>query len=50
VLKKGDKRPIQKLYADKLDRREITPQEFFDAWDKDMEENAPASTTGCMSI
>jgi hypothetical protein len=24
---------------DKLDRGEITPQEFFDAWDKQMEEN-----------
>jgi hypothetical protein len=24
---------------DKLDRREITPQEFFDAWDAEMEEN-----------
>jgi hypothetical protein len=24
---------------DKLDRGEITPQEFFDAWDAEMEEN-----------
>jgi hypothetical protein len=23
----------------KLDRGEITPQEFFDVWDKEMEEN-----------
>jgi len=24
---------------DKLDRGEITPEEFFDAWDREMEEN-----------
>jgi hypothetical protein len=24
---------------EKLDRCEITPQEFFDAWDREMEEN-----------
>jgi hypothetical protein len=26
---------------DKLDRGEITPQEFFDAWDLEMEEKEP---------
>jgi hypothetical protein len=33
---------------DKLDRGEITPHEFFDAWDAEMAENErpPEFTTG----